>query len=61
MRYLDLVMVFVLNVVVEANLVNELYFESGFGEDEMDDEDGDGDGKFSINFVVNVDKYIRMK
>ena len=60
-RYLDPVTVPVSNVVAEANLVNELYFESGFGEDETDDEDGDGDGKLSINPAVNADKYTRTK
>ena len=60
-RYLDPVTVPVSNVVAEANLVNELYFESGFGEDETDDEDGDGDGRLSINPAVNADKYTRTK
>jgi nucleolar protein 53 len=60
-RHLDPVTVPVSNVVAEANLVNELYFESGFGDDETDDEDGDGDGRLSINPAVNADKFTRTK
>ena len=44
-RYLDPVTVPVSNVVAEANLVNELYFESGFGEDETDEIEDETGGR----------------
>ena len=56
-KYLDPVEVPVSNNVAEANLVNELYFESGFGDDETDEEDDDGDGRLSVNAAVNANKF----
>ena len=60
-KYLDPVEVPVSNNVAEANLVNELYFESGFGDDETDEEDDDGDGRLSVNAAVNVNKFSKTK
>lgn len=42
-KYLDPVTVPVSNAVAEQNLVNELFFESGFGDDESSDGDESGD------------------
>lgn len=64
-KYLNPVVVPVSNNVAAANLVNELYFESGFGADETDEEDavggagGDEDGK--RNRAVTADKYSKTK
>tara|TARA_B100001540_G_scaffold157943_1_gene139940 strand:- start:116 stop:1186 length:1071 start_codon:yes stop_codon:yes gene_type:complete len=60
-KYLDPVEVPVSNNVAEANLVNELYFESGFGDDETDEEDDDGDGRLSVNAAVNANKFSKTK
>ena len=61
-RYLNPVTVPVGNNVAEANLVNELYFESGFGGD-ASDEDGDGgmdvDNKHAR--AVSSEKYSKTK
>lgn len=60
-KYLDPVEIPVSNNVAEANLVNELYFESGFGDDETDEEDDDGDGRLSVNAAVNANKFSKTK
>ena len=68
-KYLNPVVAPVSNNVAEANLVNELYFESGFGDDETDEDDGgggggggaevDADGK--SNRAVTADKFSKTK
>ena len=60
-KYLDPVEIPVSNNVAEANLVNELYFESGFGDDETDEEDDGGDGRLSVNAAVNANKFSKTK
>ena len=59
-KYLDPVTVPVSNAVAARNMVNELYFESGFGDDESDEE-GDGGGRLSVNPAVKNDKLSKSK
>lgn len=59
-KYLDPVTVPVSNNVAAQNMVNELYFESGFGDDESDEDEG-ADGRLSVNPAVKNDKYSKTK